>query len=99
MGLHGGNFKLQVRKPARLNAPVGFLQCVNEIERLCQAWGRKETVKRKNDFKRGAARGVADKVKAERDQVLREEEARASAHHHSSRALQWFERKELAARE
>ncbi|MBT9589063.1 DUF2786 domain-containing protein [bacterium] len=76
-----------------------FLFCVNEIERLCQAWGSKETVKRKNDFKRGAARGVTDKVKAERDQVLREEEARASAQHHSSRALQWFERKELAVRD
>jgi hypothetical protein len=76
-----------------------YLFCVHEIERLCQTWGRRETVKRKNDFKRGAARGVADKVTAERDQVLREEAARASAHHHSSRALQWFERKEMAVRD
>jgi len=38
-------------------------------------------------------------VVAERNQVLREEETRAQAHHEASRALQRFEQKDLAVRD
>ena len=73
-----------------------FLWCVDEIERLCDDWGRGMPVKRRNDFKRGAASGIADKVRAERDRVLAEERERAGAKGESSLALQLFDRKERA---
>lgn len=78
------------------NARRLFLFCVDEIERLCQLWGVGQPVKRRNDFKRGAASGVKDKVEAERDRVLREEAERAEAGHHTSLALELFNRKEKA---
>lgn len=78
------------------NARRLFLFCVDEIERLCQLWGVGQSVKRRNDFKRGASSGVHDKVKAEREKVVREEFERARAEDHASLALELFDRKERA---
>lgn len=76
-----------------------FFFCADEIERLCHLWGSRQPVKRRNDFKRGAASGIADKVIKERDQVLREERARAQAESRSSNALDLFDRKADAVAE
>ncbi len=76
-----------------------FFFCVDEIERLCKVWGRGQPVKRKNDFRKGAGRGVGDKVKEEHDRVLREEQERAAALQQSSSALELFGRKLQAVRQ
>jgi hypothetical protein len=76
-----------------------FHFCLEEVERLCYYWSPRASVKRKNDFKRGAANGIASKVLAERELVIFEEEKRAAARSKSSVALQLFERKENAVSE
>ena len=73
-----------------------FFFCVEQIERLCKIWGQHQTVKKRNDFKRGAASGVVDKVSAERDRVLRQERERAESKEQTSLALQLFDRKDDA---
>ncbi|MBI3927015.1 MAG: hypothetical protein HY319_15875 [Armatimonadetes bacterium] len=78
------------------NARRLFFFCVQEVERLAKEWGTGETVKRRNDFKRGAAAGIADRVIEERDLVLREERDRDRDR--SSAALELFDRKNRAAR-
>ncbi|MEW6278087.1 MAG: DUF2786 domain-containing protein [Candidatus Eremiobacterota bacterium] len=75
-----------------------FFFCVAEVERLARHWGPRETVKRRNDFKRGAANGIAHMVVRERDKVLREELERATARSESSAALELFHRKDRAVR-
>jgi len=74
-----------------------FHFCVDEIERLCKAWGVGQPVKRKNDFRAGASRGVRDKVRQERDLVI--QEARERAKKLPSRALELFDRKEQASQD
>ena len=76
-----------------------FVFCVDEVQRLCSAWGPRQPVKRRNDFKRGAASGIAQKVRAEREQVLREEQERAQEKEQDSLALALFARKEQAVAE
>lgn len=76
-----------------------FSFCVEEVERLCRNWGRSQTVKRRNDFKKGAAHGIAQKVRSEREMILREEEKRAASQNRSSTALEVFRRKEDAVAE
>lgn len=73
-----------------------FFYCVAEIERLCQGLCAGRPVKWKNDFKRGASRGIADKVEAEHERVLKEEREKAQAQGAVSLALQLFDRKERA---
>ena len=73
-----------------------FLWCIDEVQRLCEDWGQGKPVKRRNDFKRGAASGIADKVRAERDRVLRDEQQRAGARGLQSLALQLFDQKQEA---
>jgi len=65
-----------------------FFYCLNEIERLCYQWMRRAPVTAKNDFRLGASRGIVDKVNAELQAVLSEQEV---AHH--SLALALFESK------
>jgi hypothetical protein len=74
-----------------------FAFCLTEIERLCREWGRGEPVRRRNDFKTGASRGVCDLVQKERDQVMQTERERSGEL--PSRALQLFERKDKASRD
>jgi len=81
------------------NAIQLFSFCVEEVERLCTAWGRFQTLKRRNDFRKGAAHGIAEKVRAEREQILREEETRAASENRSSHALELFKSKEEAVAE
>lgn len=69
-----------------------FLFCVNEIERLCQAWGVRQPIKRKNDFRTGASCGIIDKVIQARDKVMEELRAQALP----SRGLELFGRKDRA---
>lgn len=73
-----------------------FFYCISEIERLCREWGVGRPVKWKNDFKRGASRGVADKVSAEHKRVLLEEREKAQAQGAASVALAFFDRKQSA---
>lgn len=73
-----------------------FFYCVEEIERLCQECGAGRLVKWKNDFKRGASKGIADKVRAEHEQILNQERDRARIQGAISNALQLFGRKEQA---
>jgi hypothetical protein len=73
-----------------------FAWCVEEVERLTQDWGFGKAVKRRNDFKCGAASGIADKVRAERDRVMNEEKERAGTKGLPSAALTLFDRKEQA---
>lgn len=70
--------------------------CTQEIERLCQDWGKGRPVKQKNDFKTGAAAGIANKVRTEREKVLAQELARVQGEADESAALQLFHRKEQA---
>lgn len=74
-----------------------FAFCVGEIERLCREWGQGRPVKRRNDFKMGAAEGVGDLVQREFDKVVQEERDRTQEL--PSRALELFERKGLASKE
>jgi hypothetical protein len=67
--------------------------CVSEVERLCRAWGVGKDTKLRNDFKRGAGRGIADKVRRERDEVMRQESQRAAEKKLASRALALFDQK------
>jgi hypothetical protein len=76
-----------------------FLFCVDEIERLCRSWGVGQPVKRKNDFKKGAAIGICDKVEAERERVLRQEQERANSQALISQALELFGRKARAVQQ
>jgi hypothetical protein len=64
-----------------------FVFCLHEIERLCLIWMPRASRTLKNDFRTGAALGIAEKVMAERAAVRAEEEARASHKGQSSRAL------------
>jgi len=73
-----------------------FEFCVEEVERLCYLWGPRQSVKRRNDFKRGAAHAIAEKVLAERDKVVQDEEKRAAERGRNSQALALFERKQEA---
>ena len=73
-----------------------FHFCLDEVERLCYYWSPRASVKRKNDFKRGASNGIATRILEERELVVQEEEERAAASSKSSAALQLFERKENA---
>lgn len=73
-----------------------FFYCVAEIERLCQESCAGRPVKWKNDFKRGASRGIADKVQAEHERVLKEEQEKAQAQEVASVALELFDRKKQA---
>lgn len=72
---------------------------VDEIERLCKSWGRGMPVKFKNDFRKGAGKGISDKVQQEHERVLREERERAAAQNQSSQALELFGRKLEAVRQ
>ncbi len=103
---HRADYWLWTRRTATVLHLIGAAQdvenvrslfrfCVNEIERLCREWGQGRPVKRKNDFKMGAAKGVGDLVKRERDRVVREERERSR--HEPSRALRLFERKDRAS--
>lgn len=74
-----------------------FAFCVGEIERLCREWGKGRPVKRRNDFKMGAAEGVGDLVQRELESVVQEERQRSKEL--PSKALQLFERKDLASLE
>ena len=74
-----------------------FSYCVLEIERLCKGWGVGLPLARKNDFRRGAAHGIADKVQQEREAVLAEERARAEEKGQASRSLALFDSKLEAA--
>lgn len=73
-----------------------FFYCVSEIERLCQELCTGRPVKWKNDFKRGASRGIADKVEAEHERILKEEREKAQAQGAASVALELFDRKKQA---
>ena len=73
-----------------------FVWCIDEVERLCKDWGHGMPQKRRNDFKRGAASGIADKVRLERDRVVQEERERAAGRGLASTALEIFDRKERA---
>jgi hypothetical protein len=79
-----------------------FLYCLQEIERLCSAWGARAPVARKNDFRRGAAHSIGQRAVQERQQVVEETRQRAAASHQTSRALvmldQRLEAVEAAAR-
>ena len=55
--------------------------------------------KRRNDYKRGAGSGIADKVRTERDKVIQEERERAAGRGLASTALELFDRKERAVAE
>jgi hypothetical protein len=70
--------------------------CIDEVERLCAGWGRGESVKRKNDFKRGAGSGIANKILEEHRRVLEQERRRAAAQQQASAALALFDRKRQA---
>ena len=76
-----------------------FFYCITEIEHLCQTLCVGRPVKWKNDFKRGASRGVADKVRAEHDRILNEEREKARAQGASSVALELFGRKARAVQQ
>ncbi|MBS2035413.1 hypothetical protein JST97_10515 [bacterium] len=74
-----------------------FTFCIQEIERLSRNWEGARSQKHRNDFKFGAARGVCDQVKRERDRIVQEQKERAQ--NLPSRALQRFDRKEQASRD
>lgn len=76
-----------------------FLYCIQEVERLCYYWSPRASVKRRNDFKRGAANGIATRVLDELDKVVSEEEARSAKESKTSTALQIFQQKDEAVEE
>ena len=76
-----------------------FHFCLDEVERLCYYWSPRASVKRANDFKRGAAVGIADGVRSEHYAVLDEERERAETAGKESTALAHFERKQAAIEE
>ena len=76
-----------------------FLYCIEEVERLCYYWSPRASVKRRNDFKRGAANGIATRVLEELDKVVQEEEARSAQQSRTSTALQLFQQKDDAVEE
>lgn len=76
-----------------------FHFCLDEIERLCYCWSPRAAVKRKNDFRTGAANGIAVKVLTERDRVIEEEERRSAEKSEGSTALQLFQKKDEAVAE
>lgn len=77
-----------------------FVYCVQEIERLCKQWARRgASTAEKNDFRKGAAYGIAAKVDRERQEVIREEQARAEAKGVASRGLAVFDSRLAAAQE
>lgn len=73
-----------------------YFYCVSEIERLCEDLCIGRPVKWKNDFKRGASRGIADKVRAEHERVMQQEREKAQKQGAASLALQLFDRKQQA---
>ena len=67
--------------------------CLQEIERLCLRWNRRAPIALKNDFRMGAAIGICEKVRLEREAVMAEERARAAAKRQTSQALALFDQK------
>lgn len=71
-----------------------FQFCLVEIEKLWRIWDSRASLARRNDFRLGAAQGIGEKVRAERDQVMAEEKARSQAQGRQSLALAVFDRKQ-----
>jgi hypothetical protein len=74
-----------------------FQFCLVEIEKLWRLWDSRASLARRNDFRLGAAQGIGEKVRAERQAVLAEEKARSEAQGQQSLALAVFDRKQESA--